>query len=85
MYNNKDLKSMGLTHTQRQLALVHEKLVTFTKWTPEPLQALFVAYPMKSSAEKEPYEEKEPREEPCKETNPYRKPWGREEHHCKIP
>jgi hypothetical protein len=39
MYNNKDLKSMGLTHTQRQLALVHEKLVTFTKRTPEPLQA----------------------------------------------
>ena len=60
MYNNKDLMSMGITHTRMQLMLVHEKLVTCTKWTPEPLQVLSVAYPMKSGAEKEPREEKEP-------------------------
>jgi hypothetical protein len=40
---------------------------------------------MKSGAEKEPCEEKEPREEePCKETNLHMKPWGRGEHYCKI-
>ena len=87
MYNNKDLMSMGITHTLIRLALVHEKLVTCTKRTPEPLQVLSAVYPMKYGAEKEPHEEKEPREEeePRKETNPHRKPWGREEHHCKIP
>jgi hypothetical protein len=38
MYNdNKDLTSMGLTHTRLRLALMHEKLVTCTKQTPEPL------------------------------------------------
>jgi hypothetical protein len=42
------------------LVLVHEKLVTCTKQTPEPLKALYVAYPMKSGVEKEPREEKEP-------------------------
>ena len=57
MYNNKDLTSMGLTHTRMWLALVHEKLVTCTKRTPEPLQALSALYPIKSSAEKEPREE----------------------------
>ena len=42
---------------------------------------------MKSGAEKEPREEKEPQEEeePHEETNPHRKPWEREEYHCKIP
>ena len=54
MYNNKDLMSMGLTHTRLLLVLVHKKLVTCTKRTPEPLQALSAVYPMKSSAEKEP-------------------------------
>ena len=68
MYNNKDLTSMGLTHTQLLLVLVHEKLVTCTKRTPEPLQALSAAYPMNSGAEKEPHEE----------TNPHRKPSRRE-------
>ena len=72
---------MGLTHTRMRLALVHEKLVTCTKRTPEPLQALSVAYPMKFGVEKEPREE----EEPLEETNLHRKPWGRDEHHCKIP
>ena len=57
MYNNKDLTSMGLTQTQLRLALVHEKLVTCTKRTPEPLQALSAVYSMKSSAENEPQEE----------------------------
>ena len=57
MYNNKDLMSMGLTHTRLRLALVHEKLVTCTKRTPEPLQALSAVYSMKSSAENEPQEE----------------------------
>jgi hypothetical protein len=47
---------------------------------------LSATYPMKSSVEKEPHEEKEPQEEKSREeTNPHRKPWGREEHHCKIP
>jgi hypothetical protein len=61
------------------LALVHEKLVTCTKQTPEPLKALSAMYPMKSGVEKEPHEEKEPREEeePHEETNLHRKPWGR--------
>ena len=63
-----------------QLALVHEKLVTCTKRTPEPLEMLSATYLMKSGAEKEPREE-----EPREETNPHRKPWGSEEHHCKIP
>ena len=78
---------MGLTHTRMQLALVHEKLVTCTKRTPEPLQMLSTAYPMKSGVKKEHHEEKEPQEEeePCEETNPHRKPWEIEEHHCKIP
>ena len=82
MYNNKDLSSMGFTHTrlhrtspssarvdvgQGRLGLVHEKLVTCTKRTPEPLQALYAAYPMNSYAEKEPREE----------INPYKKPSGR--------
>ena len=73
---------MGFTHSQLhrtppsgagvnagrgRLALVHEKLVTCTKWTPEPLQALYAAYPMNSYAEKEPREE----------INPYKKPSGR--------
>ena len=41
---------------------------------------------MKFGAEKEAHEEKEPREEePHEETNPHKKPWGREEYHCKIP
>ena len=74
MYNNEDQTSMGLTHTRMWLALVHEKLVTCTKQTLEPLQALSTTYLMKFGV-------KEPREE----TNPHRKPWGREEHHCKIP
>jgi len=64
-----------------RLALMHKKLVTCTKRTTKPLQELYAAYPMKSSVEKEPRKEEEPREE----TNPHRKPWGREEHHCKIP
>jgi hypothetical protein len=64
-----------------RLALVHEKLVTCTKRTPEPLQALSVTYSMKSSVEKEPREEEEPR----KETNPHRKPWGRENTIAKYP
>ena len=38
-----------------QLALVHEKLVTCTKRTPEPLEMLSATYLMKSGAEKEPY------------------------------
>ena len=67
MYNNKDLTSMGLTHTRLLLVLVHKKLVTCTKRTPEPLQALSAVYPMNSGAEKEPREE----------TNPHRKPSGR--------
>ena len=58
---------MGLTHTRLLLVLVHEKLVTCTKRTPEPLQALSAVYPMNSGAEKEPREE----------TNPHRKPSGR--------
>ena len=58
---------MGLTHTRLRLLLVHEKLVTCTKQTPEPLEALSAAYPMNSGAEKEPREE----------TNPHRKPSGR--------
>ena len=48
---------MGLTHTRMRFALVHEKLVTCTKRTPEPLQALSAVYSMKSSAENEPQEE----------------------------
>ena len=75
MYNNKDLTSMGLTHTRLWLMLVHEKLVTCTKRTPEPLQALFVAYPMNSSAEKEPHEE----------TNRHRKPSEREGRKTSVP
>jgi hypothetical protein len=43
-----------------QVVLVHEKLVTCTKRTLEPLQELFAAYSMKSGAEKEPHEEKKP-------------------------
>ena len=83
MYNNKDLSSMGFTHTQLhrkpssgarvdagrgRLALVHENLVTCTKRTPKPLQALSTVYPMNSGAEKEPHEE----------TNPHSKPTRRE-------
>jgi len=69
-----------------QLVCVHKKLVTCTKPTPEPLQRFSATYLMKSGTEKEPCEEKEPQEEePHEETNPHRKPWGREEHHCKIP
>ena len=58
------------------LVLVHKKLVTCTKQTPESLQVLSATYPMKSGAEKEPHEEKEPQEEeePCEETNPHKKP-----------
>ena len=82
MYNNKDLTSMGLTHTQLWLALVHEKLVPCTKRTPKPLQALSTVYLMNSSAEKKPCEEDK---EPYKDSNLHRKPSGREEHHCKIP
>ena len=76
MYNNKDLMSMGLTHTWLWLVLVHEKLVTCTKRIPKPLQALSITYPMNLGAEKEPHEEKEPQEEeePCEETNPHKKP-----------
>jgi hypothetical protein len=69
-----------------RLALVHEKLVTFTKRTPEPLQALSVAYSMKFGAEKERREEKEPREEePREETNPHRKPWEERNTIAKYP
>ena len=57
MYNNKDLTSMGLTHTRMRLALVHEKLVTCTKRTLEPLQALSAMYSMNFDADKKPYEE----------------------------
>ena len=71
MYNNKDLMSMGLTHTRVWFKQLHEKLVTCTKRTPEPLQVLSVAYLMNSGVEKKPREE----------TNPHRKPIGREEHH----
>ena len=74
---------MGFTHTrlhrtppssarvdagQGRLELVHENLVTCTKRTPKPLQALSTVYPMNSGAEKEPREE----------TNLHRKPSGRE-------
>ena len=68
MYNNKDLTSMGLTHTRVWFKQLHEKLVTCTKRTPEPLQVLSVAYLMNSGVEKKPREE----------TNPHRKPSGRE-------
>ena len=51
-----------------QLVLVHEKLVTCTKRTPKPLQALSAACPMNFSVEKEPREG----------TNPHREPSGRE-------
>jgi hypothetical protein len=45
MYNNKDLTSMGLTHTRLRLALVHVKLVTSTKRTLEPLQSALYHVP----------------------------------------
>ena len=73
MYDNKDLTSMGLIHTRMWLVLVHEKLVTCTKQTPETFHALSTVYPMNSGVEKEPREEEN---EPHVETNPHRKPIG---------
>jgi hypothetical protein len=60
VYNNKDLSKNRCTITktyQMRLALMHEKLVTCTKRTPEPLKALSAAYLMKSGVEKEPHED----------------------------
>ena len=72
---------MGLTHTRMRLALVHEKLVTCTKQTPETFHALSTVYPMNSGVEKEPREEEK---KLSVETNSNRKPSGREEHHSMV-